>query len=355
MTIFQLSLYSKLDKKTTYELFLNELENSFWKNNISLALINGGEIKRKEEILGSIKRIEENNSIVINWKTLSIEEQTQATITIRFEDHNSGTLVLFEPTALVKELERNEKDQLAWCVEKIITPVFESLDPEKMGDWITDRSTRRPTGPDAKQFYNDPLYHWPNFYFLLNQIKLTKEDYILEIGCGGGILLREFLKSGCRAIGIDHSPEMVKLARENNLDAIKNGLLEIHYSSAEFLPFKDPLFSHVIMTGVFQFIENPEKLLKDIYKILLPKGSIHIFGGSKEMKGSFAAPEPFASRLKFYEAGELKNLTKNAGFLDVQVLQPDLTEYAKKAGVQNEYLEMFGSKFSFYVEAKKSN
>ena len=353
MTIFQLSLYSKLSKEITYELFLSELENSFWKNNIHIEFSIGSAIKKEDEILGIIKQIEKDNLILIDWKTLDTGNPVYVPLTIKFEEFKTGTIVLFEPGDIINKLLPSEKDQLAWSVDKILASIFDSFGSKSMGDWITDRSTRRPSGPDAREFYNNPLYHWPNFYFLLDQIKLTEKDNIFEIGCGGGILLREFLKSGCHAKAIDHSPDMVKLARENNTDSINNGSLEIIYSSAEIFPFKGPLFSHVILTGVFQFIQNPEKLLKDIFDILLPNGVVHIFGGSKEMKGSDAAPEPFASRLRFYEKNELVSLAKNAGFSDIQVLQPDLLNYAKKAGVPNEYLQMFESKFSLYLEAKK--
>jgi len=37
---------------------------------------------------------------------------------------------------------------------------------------------------------------------------------LLDVGCGGGLLLRDALGSGATVTGLDHSEEMVRLARE---------------------------------------------------------------------------------------------------------------------------------------------
>jgi len=74
-----------------------------------------------------------------------------------------------------------------------------------LGDWITDRRARRPSGPKARVVYRDPLYHRPNLKAILNVLRLTPDDYLLEVGCGGGAFLADALKSGCKAAAVDHS------------------------------------------------------------------------------------------------------------------------------------------------------
>jgi cyclopropane fatty-acyl-phospholipid synthase-like methyltransferase len=56
-------------------------------------------------------------------------------------------------------------------------------------------------------------------------LALEPADLLLDVGCGGGIFLRQALETGCTAIGVDHSRDMVLLAREKNAGAIAAGPL----------------------------------------------------------------------------------------------------------------------------------
>src|SRR5208283_1045170 len=116
-------------------------------------------------------------------------------------------------------------------------------------DWITDRRARRPSGPQSRATYRDPLYHRPNFKAILAVLKLRPDDYLLEVGCGGGAFLHDALQSGCKAAAIDHSPDMVRLAREINHEAIQKGRLEIREGDAGSLPYSDAIFTCAVMTG----------------------------------------------------------------------------------------------------------
>ena len=107
-----------------------------------------------------------------------------------------------------------------WFAGQLGAPFLQATAPAAFGDWITDRRARRPAGAQARSVYRDPLFHYPNFRVILQELALSKDDYLLEVGCGGGALLKEALKSGCRAAAVDHSPDMVRLARANEQKAI---------------------------------------------------------------------------------------------------------------------------------------
>jgi hypothetical protein len=66
-----------------------------------------------------------------------------------------------------------------------------------------------------------------------------------------------------------------------------------------------------------------------------------LFTGSKELRGTPAAPEPMASRLHFYEDHELKELAQKAGFSEAHLEYPDFELLAREAGVPEEHLELF--------------
>ena len=109
-------------------------------------------------------------------------------------------------------------------------------------------------------------------------------DYLLDVGCGGGALLRDALRSGCRAAGVDHSPEMVAVAREANAEAISGGRLEIHLAEAHGLPFPDGQFSCATMMGVLGFLRDPVKVMSEIRRVLSPEGEQIIAGTDPELR-----------------------------------------------------------------------
>jgi SAM-dependent methyltransferase len=82
-------------------------------------------------------------------------------------------------------------------------------------------------------------------------LALGPSDHLVEPGCGGGLLLRDALASGANATGLDHSEEMVELARERAPGA------EIVLGRADSPPFPDDSFSAVAMSLVFLFLDDP--------------------------------------------------------------------------------------------------
>jgi len=222
-------------------------------------------------------------------------------------------------------------------------------------DWFTDRVARRPSGARSRGVYADPTYHYPNFRVLLEGLALGADDYLVEVGCGGGALLRDALRSGCRAAAVDHSREMVALASEANREAIEEGRLEVLEADAHSLPFGDETFTAAVMTGVLGFLRDPVAAISEIRRVLRPGGRFGLLGSDPELRGTPAAPEPVASRLRFYDTDELEQLGRDAGFADVRVELHNMADYAREAGAPEEHLGLYsegpGARFLF---ARKS-
>jgi SAM-dependent methyltransferase len=81
-------------------------------------------------------------------------------------------------------------------------------------DRMTDRVARRPHGRAARQTYGADDVHSFVWEPVLEALQLTPDDALLDVGCGGGVFLRRALESGCRGVGLDHSRDMVRLARK---------------------------------------------------------------------------------------------------------------------------------------------
>src|SRR6266702_3648110 len=155
----------------------------------------------------------------------------------------------------------DERELVGWFADQAVAPLLAASAPVAFGDWLTDRAARRPGGAPQRESYRDPSHHRPSFGAVLAVFDPRPEDVLLEIGCGGGAFLEQALRSDCRAAGIDHSPEMVRVARELNADAVAAGRLDVVQASAERLPFEDDSFTCAAMMQVFFFLADPAAVL----------------------------------------------------------------------------------------------
>jgi ubiquinone/menaquinone biosynthesis C-methylase UbiE len=234
----------------------------------------------------------------------------------------------------------DDADLAGWFADAVAASFLEAASPAALGDWLTDRAARRPSGAAQREGYRDPSHHRPSFGAVLEALRLGPEDVLLEIGCGGGAFLEQALRSGCSAKAIDHSPELLRVARELNAAAVEEGRLELAQADAGELPFADGSCTCAAMMQVFFFLDA-ERVLAECRRVVRPGGMLAVFTVSEEAKGSPAAPEPMASRGRFYTDAQLAALARTAGFADAVVEHPDLERHAREAGLPEDLVELF--------------
>ncbi len=187
------------------------------------------------------------------------------------------------------------------------------LAAEAFDDWLTDRVARRPSGARARRVYGAEDVHDFARRAILDALALQPGDRLVEIGCGGGLLLRDALASGVQAAGLDHSPDMAALARERAPGAA------VLMATAERLPFTADAFTAAAMSVVFFFFAEPVQVLRECRRVVRPGGRLAVFTTGPELRGTPAAPEPLAARGHFYQEAELAGLARRAGLADVAV------------------------------------
>lgn len=95
---------------------------------------------------------------------------------------------------------------------------------------------------------------------------------ILEVGCGAGTDLVQFSMTGAHTVGIDLSPHSASIAR-SRLRAY-NCQGDVLIADAENLPFKKDEFELIYSWGVLHHTPNPEKAIREIYRVTKPGGEI---------------------------------------------------------------------------------
>lgn len=331
----------KLDPSSAFREIVDELSIALDRFGMGFeAKLNGLVTEGLTEV-GKVVRWQPPEEILLDWRPAHWQPDATAVLRLRFEPFAQGTRVTLEQSGWDTLLGDPGNELAGWFASEVAAPLFSAMGPSSLGDWITDRRARRPSGPQARANYRDPVYHRPNFKAILAVLGLATDDYLLEVGCGGGAFLHDALSSGCKAAAIDHSPDMVKLATQVNRQAIEEKRLEIRQGEAVYLPYSDNTFTCAVMTGVFGFIEDPLRALSEIRRVLKPRGRLVLFTGTKKLIGTPAAPEPMASRLHFYEDEELTVLARESGFAEAHLEYPDFEPLAREAGVPEEHLELF--------------
>lgn len=334
-----------------FSALLDELATALRRHGIEPDTGPGGRVSARETQIARVGSWRAGRHAVLEWCPADWQPDQQLRIEIDVDATDTGSRVTLELHG-VEPLVGSAAELLGWFSTEVAAATLSVLTPSAFGDWITDRQARRPTGAQSRGIYRDPLFHYPNFRVILEDLALSPSDYLLEVGCGGGAFLQMALRSGCRAAGVDYSPDMIHVAREANRAAIENGRLEIVEANAASLPFANGVFTCAIMTGVLGFLPDPVAGLAEMHRVLAPGGRIVILGSDPEMRGTPAAPEPMASRLRFYDDAQLEQLGRAAGFTRVSVVQRDLEGYAREAGVPEEIVPLFKGGTRFLVARK---
>jgi ubiquinone/menaquinone biosynthesis C-methylase UbiE len=127
-------------------------------------------------------------------------------------------------------------------------------------------------------------------------LALGRDDRLLEIGCGCWQLLERALQNAGSARAVDHSAEMVALARERNAEAIAAGRLTVEQAAAERVPFADGEFTAAALANVFFFLYQPERVFDELHRVLASGGRLAIHTDAPGLPPWMA---PITERMRF--------------------------------------------------------
>jgi SAM-dependent methyltransferase len=191
-----------------------------------------------------------------------------------------------------------------------------------------DMTARKPSGWLGKAMYRTPVGHYGFFRVAIEKLQLQPEDIFLEVGCGGGILLDMVLQTARRACGIDHSPDMVELARQKNAQALSEGRVEIVQGDVQALPWDGNCFTCAAGVEMLYFAGDPVQALEELHRVLKPGGRlVSVTATEPQSVLSRLLSAPWLRYLRFHSDDELASMLRGAGFQAVQVQRKDRSEH----------------------------
>lgn len=102
----------------------------------------------------------------------------------------------------------------------------------------------------------------------------ARGERVLDVGCGSGLDARvaaRMVGAGGRVVGLDFSPEMLRVARGAEA-APAGGNLEFREGDVERLPFEDGAFDVVLSNGVVNLVPDKGAAFREIRRVLRAGG-----------------------------------------------------------------------------------
>jgi ubiquinone/menaquinone biosynthesis C-methylase UbiE len=130
---------------------------------------------------------------------------------------------------------------------------------------------------------------------------IPKNSHFLDVGCGAGYALhRASSEMSCNAVGIDPNPGEHGVGRYDK--SLIDSKVNILKGSAENLTFANNYFDVVYSSHVLEHVENEEKTLKEIDRVLKNDGIVIIGIPTASMAWiNWFSQLLFTSHIKIYE------------------------------------------------------
>jgi len=357
--VLQIRSHASAPPDRVFPVLWGELSSSLLQRGWVIGSEGGGALRSAEKRsprsgAGRIERWEPPHTVEVAWRQDATGAGPPPRLIVQCRPEGSGTTILVEHyggTGLRGK--PREEQELGWLTTEIVAPLLLAIAPGRLIEWTEDRWGRRPSGPTSKTHYREPIYHLPGFHAILEGLALREDDVLLEVGCGGGALLKRALATGCTAAAVDHSADMLKVASQQNARALAAGHLQLRYGDAAALPFPSERFTSAVMSGVLPWLPDPVRAFREVFRTLRPGGRFVAWTGTPKMYGTPAAGPRRKGGVKLYEDRALARFARRAGFADVRVEHPDLRSIARIVGVPKSARFLFGPEYGVLLWARR--
>ena len=153
----------------------------------------------------------------------------------------------------------------------------------------------------------------------VSHLDISKDDVILDIGCGGGVNVERFLQmTENKVYGLDYSEIAVEKSAKLNQDAIDEGRCEVIQGSVSELPFEDNTFDIVTGFETVYFWPDFVNDCKEVRRVLKDDGIMFICNEAIPNEEDERQKELIdLLDMKIFSEDEFDEYLREAGFSDI--------------------------------------
>lgn len=181
------------------------------------------------------------------------------------------------------------------------------------------------TGSDKELFYNSIADQWEGLIHKAEtqkRLRIVFEELFagaemagkqfLDAGCGLGFFSEQAAKAGADVTGIDIGDNLIKRATERSPSG------KFMTASVSNLPFKDESFELVLSTEVIEHVEDSDKAVTELLRVLRPHGHLVLTTPNRVFKWMFdllslIRIRPYHGNENWYYRGQLRRIIEAQG------------------------------------------
>jgi SAM-dependent methyltransferase len=107
----------------------------------------------------------------------------------------------------------------------------------------------------------------------LQMLMESPHRFLLEIGCGPGMMVEQLIQEGFQYVGTDISDGMIAQCNNRFRDDPRTRFV---VSNIERLPFRDQTFPAVLCLGVLEYLDGLDRAIAEVARVLTP-GGVFVF------------------------------------------------------------------------------
>jgi len=186
---------------------------------------------------------------------------------------------------------------------------------------------------------------------------LKEGEVVLDLGSGGGFdcfLARRQVGETGYVIGVDMTPDMIKLARKNVENSGYTNV-EFRLGEIEHLPVADSTVDAIISNCVINLSLDKEQVFKEAFRVLKPGGRL----STSDVVATAQLPENIKQDLALIASciggaeyvEDIKVMLQNAGFKNIRMTPKDNSREIINSWAPGKNIEDFVA--SYIIEATK--
>lgn len=186
---------------------------------------------------------------------------------------------------------------------------------------------------------------------------IKEGEVVLDLGSGGGFdcfLAQRQVGDTGYVIGVDMTPDMIKLARKNAEDSGYTNI-EFRLGEIEHLPVADNSVDVIISNCVINLSLDKQQVFREAFRVLKPGGRL----STSDVVATAQLPEKIKQDLSLIASciggaeyvDDIKQMLQNAGFKDIVMTPKNNSREIVKSWAPNKNIEDFVA--SYTIEAIK--